>query len=52
MHGVIFLISACFDFVVSLGEWEKWERSFYRNKEIAQIFVNAPGHFDRFFSDS
>jgi len=32
MHGVISLISACFDFVVSLGEWGKWERSFYRKK--------------------
>lgn len=43
MHGVIFLISACFDFVVSLGERGKRERSFYRNKSIAHIFVNAPG---------
>lgn len=34
MHGVISLISACFDFVVSLGEWGKWKGAFTeRNSE-------------------
>lgn len=48
MHGVISLISACFDFVVSLGEWGKVGKELLQ-KQILRIFVNAPGQFWHMF---